>query len=88
MNIIFSDTELFIGIMTRQLLGRLEEDGDISPAEVRTFYTAVRGFYHAAAGYALANLPLKDELLKRSQFANFRTRESTYISYVMFFVGR
>ena len=54
---------------------------DISLAEIGTFYTAVRG-------YALANLPLKDELLKRSAFANFRTRESACISYIMFFVGR
>ena len=54
---------------------------DISLAEIGTFYTAVRG-------YALANLPMKDELLKRSAFANFRTRESACISYIMFFVGR
>lgn len=88
MIIIFSDADIFIGIMTRQLLARLEENGDISPTEVHTFYRAVREFYHTAATYALAHLPLKDELVKRSQFANFKTRESANFSYVAFFVGR
>lgn len=53
--------------MTRQLLKRLEERGDVSPHQANKFYHAVWVFYSTAATYALANLPLEDTVLKNSQ---------------------
>jgi len=53
------------------LLRQLEQDGDISPTQVKVFYQAVRGFYYTAAEYALANLPLTDEVLQNASFLNF-----------------
>lgn len=87
MSFYFADTSLFIGI-TRQLLVRLEDGGDISSEQVKVFYTAVRGFYCRAATYALANLPLKGSVLQNSEFVNFESRESANISQVTFFISR
>lgn len=39
---------------TRQLLNHLEDDGDISLADVKLLYTAVQQIYIKAADYALA----------------------------------
>ena len=60
---ILLDSALFLRIMTRQLLVRLEGNGDISYWQVEVFYNAVREFYCTGATCALANLPLKDSLL-------------------------
>lgn len=35
------DTGLFVGIMTRQVIRRLEDGGDISAQQVKGFYSAV-----------------------------------------------
>ena len=82
------DTGLFVGIMTRQVIRRLEDGGDISAQQVKGFYIAVRGFYATAATYALANLPLKDEVLQNSQFINFGNRASATITQVSYFLER
>jgi len=42
---------------------------------VKVFYQAVRGFYYTAAEYALANLPLTDEVLQNASFVNFEKQE-------------
>ena len=47
------DNELHIGFLTRQNLRRLENEGDITTAEVKIFHQAVRGFYTHATDYAL-----------------------------------
>lgn len=86
--ILHSDTQLFIGMMTKQLLNRLADGGDISPQKVKVFYNAVREFYTTAAKYALSNLPLKDAVLENSQFVHFGSRESATISQVFYFVSR
>ena len=63
---------MFVGIITRQLLKVLEDEGDITAAERRKFYQAVRQFYITAAEYALKNLPLMDEELEMLIFLIFR----------------
>ena len=85
---LFPDTALFIGIMTRQLLRRLENSGDISSQQVKAFHTAVRHFYCEAVTYAMQNLPLNDEVLLNSQFVNFERKESATITQVTFFLSR
>ena len=83
-----ADNALYIGITTRQLLCKLEDDGDTTPAQVKIFYQAVRGFYSTAAEYALKNLPLKDAALQNARFLGFETREAAVFSQVEFFVNR
>ena len=79
---------MFVGIITRQLLKKLEDEGDITATERRKFYQAVREFYITAVEYALKNLPLKDEVLENAHFLNFQTRETSLFSQVEFFVTR
>ena len=74
--------------MTRQLLNKLENRGDISPHQVEAFYTAVRVFYTTASKYALDNHPLIDAVLENAQFFHFESRKSARISQVVFFVSR
>lgn len=84
----FVDTSLFVGIMTRQLVMRLEQAGDISSHQVKRFYKAVRLFYISAVDYAIENLPLNDTLLKNAEFVYFPKREQATISQVVYFVTR
>lgn len=51
-------------------------DSGITPAQVFTFYNGVKAFYEKAVEYALANLPVKDELLRNANFVDFTSRES------------
>lgn len=74
--------------MTRQLLLKLLDGGDISARQVKLFYTAVREYYCRAATYALSNLPLHDPVLQNSTFTFFEARESATITQVSFFVTR
>ena len=76
------DSELHIGLMTRQLLNKLEDEGDITHREVRVFHNAVRNFLTTAADYALSNLPIKDKLLQNAGFLNFEKKRN-----VIFFTG-
>ena len=76
-----------MGIIT-QSLNRLFEAGDISDAQVKTFYEAVQSFYNTAADYALANLPINDSVLMNARFVDFDRRESADFSQVEFFVNR
>ena len=84
----FLDDGLFIGIMTKQLIRRLYDQGDISTQQVHQFYNAVRCFYSRAAEYALANLPLHDEVLQNAVFVNFAGRATATISQIEYFISR
>lgn len=74
--------------MTRQLLNKLEEEGDITHREVRLFYNGVCDFFTTAADYAISHLPLKDELIHNARFLNFEKRETSFFSQVEYFVHR
>ena len=74
--------------MTRQFIRRLEEGGDVTTRQVKEFHRAVREFYSTVATYALANLPLKDEVLQNAEFVNFGDRASATITQVTYFVTR
>ena len=51
-------------------------------------FTAVCQFYSRAAEYALANLPLHDEVLKNAVFVNFSSRATAINSQVKYFMSR
>ena len=72
---------------TRQLLNRLEDDGDISSADVKLFYTAARQLY-SKADYALDNLPLNDPVLQNSKFIDFMKKDTQDFLQVEYFVAR
>ena len=74
--------------MTRQVVRRLEEGGDVTPYQVNKFHKAVREFYCTAATFALANLPLKDKVLQNAGFVNFEDRASATIAQVTYFLMR
>ena len=82
------DNDLFIGIVTRQHLRKLEEGGDVTSRQVQQFYTAVRGFYLTAAKYAIDHLPLNDQVLQSASFVDFSYRTSASISQVNYFISR
>lgn len=84
----FLDDVLFTGIVMKQLFRRLHDQGDISTQQVHRFYNAVRCFYSRAAEYALANLPLHDEILQNTVFVNFGSRTTATISQVEYFISR
>lgn len=82
------DSGLHIGLVTRQLLQKLEDEGDISHREVRIFYNAVRDFFVTAVDYAISHLPFQDELIRNAQFLKFDSRETSMFSQVEYFVQR
>ena len=68
----YIDNQLFIKLTTnRKFL-------DVSPHKMATFYPAAIAFYEraVAVGYALADSPLKGDLLINASFINFSFRES------------
>lgn len=83
-----SDDCLFVGIATKMRLRKLLDEGDISAAEATKFYAGARAFYVKAMEYALANLPLKDNLLRNAKFGSFKSRESARFSQVEYFIQR
>jgi hypothetical protein len=82
------DQSIFVGIMTKRVLQKVLDDGEISPLQVTQFYKGVRAFYVRALEYALDNLPLKDDLLKNASFVSYKKREDTSFSQVEYFVHR
>ena len=74
--------------MTKRVLQKLLDDGEVSSLEVTQFYKGVRAFYVRALEYALDNLPLKDDLLKNASFVSYKKREDASFSQVEYFVDR
>ena len=51
---------IFIGFMTRQVLRRSLDGGDISNSEVKKFYKGVRQFYVKSVNYIIVTYPMTD----------------------------
>ena len=68
------DIDLFIGMLTKQKLRKLLNEGDISQHEVDRFYDAVREFYDSAFDYCRKWLPLNSSFLKACQIVDFENR--------------
>lgn len=83
-----TDKQLYIGIITRSLLNKLRDEGDISTNEVNKFYLAVRSFYYNATEYAIKNLPLNDPVLQNANFLRFEARQAAIFTQVEFFLNR
>ena len=76
----YIDDALFIGIMTKTLLNKGLNDGDITPRQVEVFYRAVRSFFVTAVKYALEHLHFKDAVLENASFVNIERRDSCHVS--------
>lgn len=63
-----SDDCLFVGMATKMRLRKLLDEGNISAAEATKFYAGAPACYVKAMECALANLPLKDNLLRNAKF--------------------
>ena len=82
------DSTLFIGFITKQILNKLLEDGDIGDSEVKWFHKGVRNFYTTRTQYIIKMYPLNDEILKHARFVNFERRDQISFDSVQFFVHR
>ena len=77
-----------IGFTTRAKLNRLLDKGDVTPQQVVSFHEAALGFLTSAVEYALKKLPLKEPLIKHTQFVDVRQRTESGIEDVLYFVER
>ena len=83
-----SDGDLVIGIVTKQTLQKLFEEGDISEIQLKHFYLAIREFLVCATKYLLQWCPFKDELLSHVVWVGFESRmKTTFSSLSTLFIG-
>ena len=80
------DSTVFIGFITKQMLNKLLDDGDIGNSEMKRFYNGVRIFYTTATQYIINTYPVKDEILMHARFVNFEKRDQISFDSVQFFV--
>jgi hypothetical protein len=75
------DRALFIGFVTRQRLGKLEREGDVSPDDVERLLRGVRQYYESCQIHP-SNVPSDDEVLKHARFVKLETREEAHFQDV------
>ena len=83
-----NDSAITIGMVTKQCLQKLLNEGDISAYEHKKFYAAVRAFYVDAASQAVKKLPFDDSFLSNARFINFEKRDECTFDSVEFFCGK
>lgn len=82
------DDDLVIGFMTRQLLRRLLDSGDISSSQASNFHLSVREFFVHTTAYLLKWAPFSDELIKHATWIDYNQRLDSSFTSVEFFVGK
>ena len=83
-----SDCDLVIGIVTKQTLQELFDEGAISENQRKRFYQAVREILVCATKYLLKWCPFKDELLSHVIWVGFESRLEKTFSSVEYIVHR
>ena len=73
------NSTMMVGLVTKQCLRRLLDEGDITDHEHKKFYKAVRAFYMDAASQALKKLPFTDCVLNHAKFLNFEKKKSALL---------
>ena len=68
------DINFGIGIVTRNILKRLFDNGDVAQNDVDCFSNAVHDFFVKAFNYRVKWLPLDDSFIKNSVFVDFEKR--------------
>ena len=69
-------------------LKKLLDDGNIGREHASKFFRSVRAFYEKAMEYSLANLPLKDDLLRNAKVLEFNFRENASLQQLQYFIHR
>lgn len=82
------DSKVTVGMITKQRLRKLLDEGDISVANQRKFYEGVRAFYVKATSQALQKLPFDDCVLNHARFLNFERKEECTFDPVEFFCAK
>lgn len=82
------DSKLFVGLLTRSKLQKKLDEGDISPQQMKNFYASVRAFYCKTVEYIIKWFPLKEPVVRDSQFVDFFTKEQCDFSMVTNYVQR
>lgn len=77
-----------IGLVTRQRLNKLFDEGDISDRDKKCFYKGIKAFYLTAVSQALQKLPFSDPVLVNSRFVNFERRSECTFDSVEFFCAK
>lgn len=83
-----ADCAMTTGMVTKQRLQKLLDEGDISTHDQERFYAGVRAFYIDAASQALKKLPFNDCVLKNARFLNFEAKEECTFDSVEFFCAK
>ena len=83
-----SDSDLVIGIITKQTLQKLFDGGDVSDNQRKLFYQAVRDFFVCATEYLLKWCPFNDELLSHVVWVGFTGRLEKNFSSIEYIVRR
>ena len=83
-----SDHAIAIGMLTKQRLQKLLNEGDISANDESKFYAGVRTFYIDAASQALHKLLFDDCVLNNARFLNFERKEDCTFNAVEFFLRK
>ena len=76
--------ELFIGICTKNLLNKLQEDIEISALYKQKFFVEVLAFYSETFFYGVEKHPINDSVLNHSFLADISKRNSVSIDEVLF----
>ena len=82
-----NNDDLVIGIITKQLVHKLLDDGDIIVNQLKEFYIAFRAFYVRARDYLLKWCPLQDKLLVHATWIDLEHRLEQNFSSVEYFIG-
>ena len=74
-----------VGMITKQCLHKCLENGDITPRDLKVFYSSVHEFFTEAVRYALKKLPVQDKLLQHARFLDVMEKVKHKFSSVEFF---
>ncbi|EDO27559.1 predicted protein, partial [Nematostella vectensis] len=77
-----------LGFMTKSRLNHLLGSGDISDKDRKIFLVGARAFFVRSFEYAVRNMPVDDQLLKKAAFVQFEERQRVSIAMVQYFVER
>ena len=82
------DKDLAIGFLTKQMVNKLYEEGDITNVQKDKFFNAARKFFVCAAAYLLKWCPLEEDLLIHATWLDFERRLEKNFTSIEYFIHR
>ena len=77
--------DVSVGMITKQCLHKCLENGDITPQDIKVFYSSVHELFTESVTYALKKLPVRDTLLQHARFLNVMEKVKHTFSSVEYF---